>query len=159
MKYVHIDSNGSMKIRDHQLPDWKYGWVYKVPDDFQFELGSANAENRLYFCELLENDPRAELIFDGEVERTTTNYSDIKGPNTLAEFLMKDLSTETLFKIYQDKNKNDLGELDAMTNDPAELLREHISYLFYTASYNLVMNIHYKLGLLDEETVEQIINE
>ncbi len=87
------------------------------------------------------------------------NYSDIKGPNTLAEFLMKDLSTETLFRIYQDKNTNDLGELDTMTNDPAELLREHISYLFYTAGHNLVMNIHYKLGLLDEETAEQIINE
>ena len=85
------------------------------------------------------------------------NYNEVKGPNTLAEFLMDGLSDETLLRIYKEKT----GVM-FMTGDPFDSpilsLRAHVRNLFYTAAWNLVANM-YGDELISEACQDHILNE
>ncbi len=67
------------------------------------------------------------------------NYNEVTGPNSLAEFLLEGLSDETLLRLYKEK-RHQMDIADTMTDDPIELLKEHISALYYTAGYNMLRN-------------------
>ena len=85
------------------------------------------------------------------------NYNDVKGPNTLVEFLMEGLSNETCLRIYEEK-KAVMFTTDDMNDDPIDLLKSHVSNLFYTAGYNMISNMQVD-GYIDESLEDIIINQ
>ncbi len=84
-------------------------------------------------------------------------YTSVKGPNTLTDFLMEGLSEETLLRIYMEK-KDVMFTCDDTCDEPIQLLRAHVSNLFYTAGYNLVSNMRVD-GHITELLEDQIINQ
>ena len=87
----------------------------------------------------------------------TMQYNRVKGPNTLAEFLLEGLSEETLLRIYREKREV-MFTNDDMTDNPIVLLRSHVSNLFYTAGYNLISNMRVD-GHITEQLEEHIIDQ
>jgi len=61
-KYIHVDGDdGRIKVANEELV-WGIGWIYKVPDDFQFVLTPENLEDHMYVYEILSDHPDAELV-------------------------------------------------------------------------------------------------
>ena len=73
------------------------------------------------------------------------NYNEIKDANDLSEFLMDGLSDTTIYHIYHDlvtHNPDRLqGAVEDMGLNPLEIMRMEITYVFYTAGWNLVFNL------------------
>ncbi len=84
-------------------------------------------------------------------------YTSVKGPNTLTDFLMEGLSEETLLRIYMEK-KDVMFTCGDMCDDPVQLLKDHVSNLFYTAGYNMISNMNTD-GHITELLTDQIINQ
>ncbi len=82
------------------------------------------------------------------------NYNEIVGPNALSEFLIEGLSDETLLRIYKEKRAQ-MDPSDTMSPEPCQLLKEHVSSMFYTAGYNLVSNA--TSGLVNREQFDELI--